>query len=719
MTARAIRAPSLRELRLAVIRTRLIRDNRRLRAAFERDARQQGFAAALGHELAAVSRALAQVEWQFWLVLGVSAAVMAVMQFNVPLWYGGSDHADYYNYGRYLLGWGPWTYPMQWRTPGMGIFYILSGPLLLGTWKGFIALFALFSVAIPVFTYLMVRPHSRGFAVLAALAVVLSMTPYVYAADAGSEQPYFFLHALVLWLCCLFFWRRTDRGLGLPITIAIVAAYLTMVRPVGALIFWLFAFVAILARPRDWRRIACASGVYVAIMAAWCVWDRDYGTNLNASPTVFYGFPNPIATTAERRFAEAYYSPAGLVHAESDAAAQDYPQSLALRALLRAFVTAHSKAWEEPSALTPRSYFQRYAGRPDALLDAFFTEPNTLYLDFIEHAVGQTLGDAEAQRLLYAVAREHGTTGLYGEIASFARNPGRLLMGAVPNLSGRTLFEIFFRANYTRHMGRIYSITDLPQPMLTPDLGPAAAMLLATVRNVVFDYPDFWRQTGGPLGGPYTAGGGPEEFYRALVRDDYTTTEPESQIYMMLSSVLGAGPSGRLYTQVAFEILARHPRLALIFCDNFLNLTLLRNFGSDAHPFDRTWLTQQSDAYVPHRVQLVDGLTNSLARGLAKDAGPNATLDNAEALETAVYLVSPLFLVAFILALPLLRGRAIIVPAGFLFLVYLYEVTTLAVFTPWGAMRYEATFYVLPWVMACMIAGEAYSRRAQRSARIS
>ncbi len=314
----------------------------------------------------AATRALALLprEWQFWTVAAISTVVMAVIQYNVPLWYGGSDHSDYYWYGRFLLGQVPpdVTIPPSWRTPGMGIFHIISGTVIFDSWKGFIALFAIFGAAIPVLFYLIVRPHSRNFALLAALAVILSMTPYIYATSAGSDQVFFFLHALLLLLCVSYFHRRLDRNLALPIGIAVVAAYAHMVRPVGAVLFWIFIALAVLLRPRDWRRLAAASAVYVAIMAVWVLWDRDYGTNGGAGPGLGYPLASGLATVAERRLAQAYFSPQGLVHAQSDEAAESYPSSSALRSVLRNFIAAHPEAWQRNTLFTPSSLFGRYAG---------------------------------------------------------------------------------------------------------------------------------------------------------------------------------------------------------------------------------------------------------------------------------------------------------------------------------------------------------------------
>src|SRR6516165_4178226 len=165
---------------------------------------------ALRHELDVVALLLRPYEWHFWVVLTLSAAVMATLQCYAPFWYGGGDHADYLNYGYYLLGELPLNALPQWRTPGMGIFHVLSGTVLLDTWWGYRTICALFGATMPVLTYLMVRPYSHAFALLAALVTILSMTPYVYAFQPLTEQVFFFFHALVLLLCVNYFLRRAN-----------------------------------------------------------------------------------------------------------------------------------------------------------------------------------------------------------------------------------------------------------------------------------------------------------------------------------------------------------------------------------------------------------------------------------------------------------------------------------------------------------------------------
>jgi hypothetical protein len=689
---------------------------RRLRFWFRTElAKRRNQIMVLRSELPGALAPLRSVEWQFWFVLAIATAVMALMQYSVPLWYGGSDHGDYYWYGRYLLGdrFMGNTIPPNWRTPGMGIFHILSGTVMFDTWKGFIALFAAFSVAIPVLYYLMVRPHSRNFALLAALVVILSMTPYVYATAAGSDQVYFFLHALLLCLCVGYFQHRWAGGSALLGVIVCVAAYASLVRPVGAVIFWIFIVLAVILRPRDWRRLASAAGIYIVLMMSWVLWDRAYGTNGGAGPGLTYPQPTELSTSAERRLAEAYFSPAGLVHAESDNAAAGYPHSQRLRAVLLSFFAEHPHQWQESTLFTPQSLFARYAKDPQGaenLLDAFFTDRTSLYFAFIVRAVKDSLGTDAGLSLIHDVAAEHGTTGLYGIVRNFAIYPQQLFLGVTPNLAGRNVFGLLYRAKYREETLHIHSISQVPSPLLTPNLGPANRLIVKTVRRFIDDYPQYW-----PLEVRAKYRDNPENFYELIARDDTKIMQGyEGFLYQVLNWYLGPQPAGRAYGAAAREILDRYPKLMMLLYENFLNLTVARNIGAVAAPLDRAALDNMSDAYFDSRAQFGADLTSGLRKELVPIVTTNNVWKDVAALHVIVYLIAPVFVFLLIASFPFLRGSATTGPCLFLLLDYGYEVTSIAVFTPWGAPRYEANFYLLPFFICCMIFGQATARRGRK-----
>jgi hypothetical protein len=689
--------------------------------------RSSSFLAHAKSQLARLRAELSQMpalllrDWQFWTVLTCAVAVMTLMQANVPLWYFGGDHADYYWYARYLLGDRTYPIPRNWRTPGMGIFHILSGTIVLDTWKGFIALFAAFSIAIPVCFYLIVKPYSRALALVAGLVVTFSMMPYMYATQAGSDHVYFFLHALFLLLCVAYFHRQFDQRLVLPLSIALVAAFANMVRPVGAILFWVFILVAGVSRPRDWRRLAATSGLYIALMTAWMVWDREWGTNGGLGPGLGYPLANDLATTAERRLAEAYFSTRGLVHAATDEAAGAHSESAKLRSVLHSALAARPQDWQTSAFLTPASLFGRYArvaNGHERLLDALFSDRNTLYFGFIVQATKKSLGEDAGLALIERVAGEHGTTGARGWTVYFLRNPSQLALGVTPNLGGRTLFATYFRAREYPH--RTFSRNHIPGDLPSPAIGPANARMLAIIRQFIDDniaYPSYW-----PAGISEDWRDKPQALYEQILGDDLPIRvllprglDPEQFFYNVLNWYLGPAATGQLYGEAAREIVLRYPALLTVHLDNLLHLLGINRYFDYGKKWDRRTLALQSDAYADERVQVIADLTPGLVQGLVPVTRANAVFENAAALHTFVYLLSPLFLVLLITALPFLRSWALLPACLLLLFDYAFQLLSIAAFTPWSAMRYEASFYLLPLIVGCMIFGQAISARQSRA----
>jgi hypothetical protein len=81
------------------------------------------------------------------------------------------------------------------------------------------------------------------------------------------------------------------------------------------------------------------------------------------------------------------------------------------------------------------------------------------------------------------------------------------------------------------------------------------------------------------------------------------------------------------------------------------------------------------------------------------------------------FLAAPLFILALIVALPFYRGPATAAACGFLLLVYLQEVTSLSLLSPVPLPRYEGAFYLLPFLIACIIFGSAHSRWLRNNTR--
>lgn len=686
-------------------------------AGKRRHGRLQNAARTLAIDIRDLAPLILAVQWQLWIVLAASIVTMAIVGTHMPFWYGGSDHSDYYWYGRYLLGDGyrGYSVPANWRTPGMGLFHILSGTVLFDTWIGFIAISYAFGVAIPVMIYLMVRPHSRNFALFAALGAVLSMTPFLYAHFAGSDHIYFFFHTLLLLLCVRYFQRRIQATPALLTGIVAVAAAACLVRPVGAVIFWIFIALTLIIRPRDWRRLAAAGCAYMVVMALWVTWDRAYGTN--GSATIGLGYPqlNDMTSSAERRFAEAYFSSEGLVHLESDQAASGYANSQKLRQTLREYLSAHQNGWQNPSLFTPPSLFARFAAESDPadrLLDAILVDRNYLYFSFVVRSLEESLGKDEATALLYGVASEQGTAGIYGIVRNFVLHPAQLLFGVTPNLSGRTIYALLYFAKTRNSELSIGGLQNIPDPLLSPELGPSNALILDTFRRFIDDYPQYWPE---PFAEEFH--GNPDGLYQRTLRPR-TFAEAinlEGFLYQSVNWYLDPAIAGRTYLGAAIEILRRYPKLAVLFYDNAVDFTIARRIGDVAAPLDRATLDQMSDTYFESRAQVVNDLPPGLAKGLTPVVTANGVWKDASALNMVVYLISPVFVFLLIVSLPFIRDPLVFGPALFLIFDYGYEVASIAMFGMGGAERYEANFYLLPLIISCMLIGQAVTRRLRRA----
>jgi hypothetical protein len=656
----------------------------------------------LRSKAATILNGLLSLEWQFWVIFALASGVMLVMQINVPLHYSGSDDADYLYFGRIILGLESGAIPPQWRTPGMGIFHILSGTILLDTWVIFRMLFAIFSVLIPILTYIIVRPHSKYLSLICSSIISLSMTPYYFATLAGVDHVYYFLHYLLLTLCVVYLRKETASSRSFLLWIAIIAAYTEMVRPVAAFIFWAFFAIGYFGRRDDRANLRRGAAVYIAIMVIWVAWDRNSGTNLGAS-VANYPAPYGLTTIAERRFVEAYYPPRGLRFAFNDAAAQGHPATKELRQLLVNEVSHNTSRLEVPTLDTPPSAFGTRVKDANAFVDSMFSEQNSLYLGFIIRTAREQLGTDRGLDLLYRVAGEHGTTGIVGFLNIFRKSPFLLFLGATPNLSGRTFFEQVYLARVKDTlMHRVYSVYAFPEQILQPGIGPNTDKIMSVIHNFLRDYPSYWDHSN-DIQAQYK--NDPEALYRVLMRGESSPLEGLN--YQILTWWLGCAPAGSLYTASTLEFIEKYPKMLMLFYNSFLDYTLLRSLGPVTQPMD--WSYPFANGPTESYTNTTAGLTPGLARELVPVMPPNKVwIASYQMLEVA-WLIAPVFTILLIAALPFMRGPRTTLVCGFLLLDYLYEVASIAVFTPWGSWRYEGAFNLLPLIIASIAFGQTLS----------
>jgi hypothetical protein len=243
--------------------------------------------------------------------------------------------------------------------------------------------------------------------------------------------------------------------------------------------------------------------------------------------------------------------------------------------------------------------------------------------------------------------------------------------------------------------------------------------MLSVLRNFIDDYPQYW-ETAYAEQARYRSR--PDDFYRAIVVGGHDVGENgrfEGFIFEVLAWYLGPLKAGALYDKVTVEILHHYPKLALLAYDNFLNMTVVRNFGAaNGSLLSVPLLLGASDAYFISPYQTTRDLSGGLAAELVPIITTNTVWKTAAELHSLVYFIAPLFLYMLIVVLPFYMVPAVF-PATrwvclFLILVYLYEVVGIAVFTPWGTPRYAGTFYLLPLIIAAIIIGQTSNGFARK-----
>jgi hypothetical protein len=659
----------------------------------------------------------------------ISLLATGYYQWAETFWWGGSDHLAHLSIARWFLG-QPHGEDVPWTGPGMAIYLILSGVPLFDTWRGLILGFAIFGFLIPIFVYYSLSWVSRPLAFFAALLMILSAEPYIYSKTGFSEQLFHFLHYLAL--------LATSRYLrsGSPPLLAVLTATLfalCFVRPVAALYFWIFFFVAVLATlvlRRPMKPLLLAALLYAIGMAGWALSSRSSG-NAFFSPLL------KMESVSQKRFAEAYFAGPvhGFVEGRNSLSIDPFhdASSMRLYVVLVEHIKRHSRMWQvAPSLTRPAPLFGNPSRNPEALAITMLSTPTFMYFDVIREAVHEQLGRPAGERLLRSIAKEYGTTGLMGAVRYLAKNPIRFLVGGVPPGGNRNFFGLFLLTRFRYDTGRFYSFvfdtTSItkdeerlywfnPTPervramvdrdrlgavtIVDPKNGPASREIIEGMRQFLSSYPTYWEESN-----PWLAlhKGNPDSMLTAIFR---TPVPGESGIYEgflydSLVRFFGFARADRLFNQAAWETIRAYPFALGIIWDNVLRATIIRTFGDlksqlDALPFkhwgDVIYITRRTD---------YQSLTPGLSSELPSEIGntPHVTLfGRAYAI---AHLVSFVFVIsALLFLLPALSSPAWPF-ALFLTLAYLYHVAVIAVYGNFGASRYYDVFIFLP-VMITLI----------------
>jgi hypothetical protein len=657
------------------------------------------------------------LEWQAWVTVVCAVIAMAYVQWTVPFFHPpGGDSDRYFYMARYILKIPGGVY-VQERPPGMPLLLILSG-VFFDTWAGLIAIFAAMSVAIPCLIYATLRRFGRNMAMMVALISILGMFAFAYSRLDASEHPFFFFEFLNILLISLWF-KSPDRT-DLPVWIAVIALVTNLIRPVSIILFWIFVACGLVRSDANRKALGLATLVYIALTAAWAIVDRNAG--LQSLP----GWSAP-ANRIERRFAEAYFQRQHFIferelQGEPTIQENHGPASQQLYGAVRSFLIEKEPEWSNPrlkSSFTAFGdyssiLFGRYAGDPEALVQAVFTQPNSAYFQVIRLAAASKWG-AQASSHLRAVAAEYGHTGIFGLLRFFLNRPSLLITGPLPPLGWRNALAVFYFA--PRREAKSWNVLvrsdSVPRMMITADAGPYSREFLASVAFFASDFPTSWINTN-PLMKRF--GGDPERLVASFAepgRLGYAPPslmgdrQPEAEIMegwfnTMFVNFYGPVISDQLFANVVRETLHKNPASFLFFLDNFLNeVAFIKKFAV-TEDLSISNVTKSSDIY--YDIRRIDGAGGPLPAGLLAKLPPKIEGDRNSHLIAFMYelfhLALPFIMLASVLFFPIAMLSESAPLAAFLGLMLVYLVAVLAIFGNFGAERYTDSFIMLPVMLA-------------------
>lgn len=662
--------------------------------------------------------------WQGGIVCVVAILVMAVYQYYDPFFFPQGDGDTYLRYGLYLMGDNTTGFYVPIRGPGLPLFYVLSGTLPFKSWLPFIALFAAMSVAIPVMIYFAVAPYDRAAALGAAAVAILTGIPYLYSKTAYPEHLYHFVQFLGIFLVSVFLYRPRESEIwvpyyrNLPYAIALVFFYLYLVRGQGTLYFWIFAAVALAANWPARRQLFRAVALYVALMTTWSLADRELGN---------VGVPVNVGSSAEARFAEAYFSAPFLAFdgkTEPSISRDAGPASRGLYELVRQYLEENRKDWTTPSAMRPAELYGRYADDPARLVQRIFEYPNSSYYNFIAEIVRWN-DHRGAEELYRDVAGEHGTAGIVGVANFLLKRPTLPFLGPMSAYGPRNLLGLLYlygrrteqhrtvtleqSFSYEIDVDRMARFADLTskvdvervfryvhagrQTLIAEKNGPATREFFQAIKTYLHAFPDKWKDDFiGRL-----ANGDPQLYFRMMFDplDSRYDGWLEANYYIWIAEMFGQDNAARLFNKVAREGFAANPMAYAIIWDNFLRITVAKRLGDVSGAVSSHFLGNPES----REFRAVDfgGLPESMRDGVMMGTyharAPVAALWSLYNLFQKTNFV---FFVASLVLVPVVLFSKARHFGVFLYALYFYNAAGIAVYGNFGGNRYEDVFQLFP-----------------------
>lgn len=330
--------------------------------------------------------------WLFWLLLpgknssadvfklsAISLVFTAFFLFVSEYTFPGGSY-QFTDYARTLFH-GVTRPDLYIRDIGYPLLLLLTGYTLTYSFIGVTLLQAAMAWAIPLLVYGSVARVSRWAAFYAAVATILSLSPFIYMKFMHHDLPYIFFSMLTLYLAIVFL--SSGRRGYLYLAIASLIA-VSLIRPGGNALAAPLLLVVLVLKPSKWRHyLLCALVVAICALAYAAHRVSLLGETPQGHVPSYFGhqiFYNLYVNSADYGVrVEPSLGPA-TAHLFARAREQIKDGSLDSKALDEWY---HAHNFPEP---TKERWFTGFNGRPEAFIETLIQEPSHDYFEFFSFA---------------------------------------------------------------------------------------------------------------------------------------------------------------------------------------------------------------------------------------------------------------------------------------------------------------------------------------------
>src|SRR5262245_10870170 len=182
------------------------------------------------------------------------------------------------------------------RDVGYPLLLVLSGYPYTQSFVGITVINAVFAILTPLMVYATIGRAHPALALVTALAVILSSTPYGFMKFIHHDHAYLFFQMLCVY-CGVSFLRRRESWRVYAMTAAGLAA--SLCRPSGNLLLvFVFIFVLVVETRRAWKHILVCAAFAVLVLGTYADYRNRIG--LDGSQDSYFGrqlFYNPYVNS--------------------------------------------------------------------------------------------------------------------------------------------------------------------------------------------------------------------------------------------------------------------------------------------------------------------------------------------------------------------------------------------------------------------------------------